>query len=220
MSQSIGLILTSNVQPGDIESCLRDKFDYTVMTNMGKGLTIQVAERDKFGVTVNYVTVSELNEMVEDYEGNELLDPALVADLDGHVFYHLTFNDRRLLDAVLEQLLRNSGTNLKRTWIDNDLGVVLPAAVAFEHGDWKQQRPASDSVESRCYQRHAVTDFSKYHALKDNGKRPFEVYASAKMDGLDEVATMLVLREVFDLSLVDARKVSHEVNEREHRVKE
>src|SRR3954469_13646572 len=124
MSQSIGLILTSNVQPGDIESCLRDKFDATVMTNMGKGLTIQVAERDKFGVTVNYVTVSELNGMVEDYEGNELLDPAFVADLDGHVFYHLTFNDRRLLDAVLEQLLRHSGTNLKRTWIDNDLGVV------------------------------------------------------------------------------------------------
>ena len=47
-------------------------------------------------------------------------------------------------DAVLKHLLCHVGTNLKRTWIDNDYGVVLPATAVFESGDWKEQRPASD----------------------------------------------------------------------------
>jgi hypothetical protein len=145
MSQSIVLILTDNVQPIDIETCLKQKFDTTKMTNTRGGLEVQVAERDKFGVAVNYVTVSECTpreRVEEDYKSNEFIDPAFMADLDGHVFYNLTFNDRRLFDVVLEHLLRHSGTNLKRTWIDNDYGLILPAAVVFEPGDWKEQRPA------------------------------------------------------------------------------
>jgi hypothetical protein len=95
---------------------------------------------------VNYVTVSEFprEETEADYKTNDFIDRAFVEDLDGHVFYGLRFNERRLFDAVLKHLLRHAGTNLKRTWIDNDYGVVLPAAVVFEPGDWKEQRPASD----------------------------------------------------------------------------
>ena len=59
MSQSIVLILTNNVQSRDIETCPNDKWDASVMSDMGDGLTIQVAQRDKFGVSVEYVTVSE-----------------------------------------------------------------------------------------------------------------------------------------------------------------
>jgi hypothetical protein len=143
MSQSIVLILTSNIQPSDIESCLKVKFDTAITTNTSGGLNVLVAERDKFGTPVSYVTVSEFprEETQADYKSNEFIDQNFVADLEGHVFYGLRFNDRRLLDAVLEHLLRHSGTNLKRTWIDNDYGVVLPAAVVFEPGDWKEQRP-------------------------------------------------------------------------------
>jgi hypothetical protein len=143
MSQSIVLILTSNIQPSDIESCLKVKFDTAITTNTSGGLNVLVAERDKFGAPVSYVTVSEFprEETQADYKSNEFIDQNFVADLEGHVFYGLRFNDRRLLDAVLEHLLRHSGTNLKRTWIDNDYGVVLPAAVVFEPGDWKEQRP-------------------------------------------------------------------------------
>ena len=67
----------------------------------------------------------------KDYKTNELIDPVFVADLNDHVFYGLTFKGRRLFGVVLEQLLRHSGTNPKRTWIDNDYGVVLPAAVVL-----------------------------------------------------------------------------------------
>jgi hypothetical protein len=146
MSQSIVLILTRNIQPADIERCLKDKFDTSITANARGGLNVLVAERDKFGTPVNYVTVSEFprEETEADYKTNDFIDRAFVEDLDGHVFYGLRFNERRLFDAVLKHLLRHAGTNLKRTWIDNDYGVVLPAAVVFEPGDWKEQRPASD----------------------------------------------------------------------------
>jgi len=144
MSQSITLILTSNVQFSDIETSLKGKFDASIATDaMGKAI-VMVAERDRFGVAVSYVKVSEAPRefALEDYQTNEFINPAFVADLNGNVFYDMTFNDRRLFDAVLEQLLLHSGTNLKRTWIDNDYGVVLPAAVVFDPGDgnWKTQR--------------------------------------------------------------------------------
>ena len=146
MSQSIVLILTRNIQPTDIERCLKDKFDTSITTNASGGLNALVAERDKFGTPENYVTVSEFprEETEVNYKTNDFIDRAFVEDLDGHVFYGLTFNDRSLFDAVLKHLLRHVGTNLKRTWIDNDYGVVLPATAVFESGDWKEQRPASD----------------------------------------------------------------------------
>jgi len=148
MSQSVTLILTSNVQFSDIGSSLKGKFETSTTTDaMGKVIVV-VAERDRFGVAVSYVNVSEAPRecALEDYQTNEFINPAFLADLDEHVFYDMTFNDRRLFDAVLQQLLLHSGTNLKRTWIDNDYGVVLPAAVVFEpgDGDWKTQRLKGD----------------------------------------------------------------------------
>lgn len=50
-------------------------------------------------------------------------------------------------------------------------------------------------------------DFSRYHGLRRNGSSPAEVYRHAVADGMDEIACFRLLREVFGLSLVDAKRV-------------
>ncbi len=50
-------------------------------------------------------------------------------------------------------------------------------------------------------------DFSKYHVLRRKGASSAEVYRQAKADGEDEIACFRLLREVFDLTLVDAKRI-------------
>jgi len=50
-------------------------------------------------------------------------------------------------------------------------------------------------------------DFSKYHALRRKGLTPAEVYHQAVADGVDEISCIRLLREVFNLTLVDAKRV-------------
>lgn len=57
-----------------------------------------------------------------------------------------------------------------------------------------------------------MTDFPKYKEMKVLGKSAAEVYATARADGLNQLVSIYVLREVYGLSLVEAKKVSFEVD--------
>lgn len=57
-----------------------------------------------------------------------------------------------------------------------------------------------------------MTDFSKYQEMKVAGKSAAEVYAAAKADGLNQLTGIHILREIYSLSLVEAKKVSFEVD--------
>src|SRR4051812_17715373 len=51
----------------------------------------------------------------------------------------------------------------------------------------------------------AVVDFSRYVAMRDTGATPVEVCRAALQYELGLIDTILVLREVFQLSLADAK---------------
>lgn len=51
-------------------------------------------------------------------------------------------------------------------------------------------------------------DFSKYVGMKDSGNSPSSVVTVARRDGMDDITLLRMLRSVFGLSLVDAKKVA------------
>lgn len=57
-----------------------------------------------------------------------------------------------------------------------------------------------------------MDDFSKYQALKDDGKSVSEVCTIAKTSGLDQITVIRMLRQVFGLSLAEAKAVWFEVH--------
>jgi hypothetical protein len=57
-----------------------------------------------------------------------------------------------------------------------------------------------------------MDDFSKYQVLRNDGKSALEVGATAKMDGLDQKAMIRMLRQVFGLSISEAKAASFEVH--------
>ena len=57
-----------------------------------------------------------------------------------------------------------------------------------------------------------MDDFSKYKGMNDNGATPANVYHEAKKDGLDKVVSIRMLREIFQLSLAQAKEIIVKVN--------
>jgi hypothetical protein len=53
-----------------------------------------------------------------------------------------------------------------------------------------------------------MADSSKYEAMRDTGATPGQVYLTAIEDGLREIDCIIILRRVFDLSLIDAKEVT------------
>ncbi|HEV3416502.1 MAG TPA: hypothetical protein VG056_06810 [Pirellulales bacterium] len=53
-----------------------------------------------------------------------------------------------------------------------------------------------------------MNEFSQYVRQRGEGRSPREVYESAKADGVDEIAAIRMLRSVFGLSIVDAKKAT------------
>jgi hypothetical protein len=52
-----------------------------------------------------------------------------------------------------------------------------------------------------------MDDFKKYEELRDGGAPPREVYGLAKSDGLDPITSIRLLRKVFGLSFMEAKKI-------------
>ena len=53
-----------------------------------------------------------------------------------------------------------------------------------------------------------MNNFSKYAQMRNAGANARAVYLAAKADGIDGVRCIRLLREVFHLSLVDAKEVT------------
>jgi ribosomal protein L7/L12 len=53
-----------------------------------------------------------------------------------------------------------------------------------------------------------MSEFSKYESLKSRGIGALDAYLSAKRDGVDQIASIRMLRAVYGLSLEEAKKVS------------
>ena len=53
-----------------------------------------------------------------------------------------------------------------------------------------------------------MDDFSKYVSLKAEKIDPLGLYLAAKKDGLDAFARIRMLREVYEISLDEAKKIS------------
>ncbi len=51
------------------------------------------------------------------------------------------------------------------------------------------------------------SEFSRYESLRQEGHSPAEVYRRASADGVDQIGCFRLLRQVFDLSLVEAKRV-------------
>lgn len=51
-----------------------------------------------------------------------------------------------------------------------------------------------------------------YRSLKEKGAKPHEIYARARQDGLSQIASLRVFRELFDLSFAEAREIVREVD--------
>ncbi|MDX1951094.1 MAG: hypothetical protein SFY81_02855 [Verrucomicrobiota bacterium] len=52
-----------------------------------------------------------------------------------------------------------------------------------------------------------MNEFEKYKELKVAGKTPAEVFQIARKDGVDEIKMIRLLRQVFNLSLTEAKEV-------------
>ena len=48
--------------------------------------------------------------------------------------------------------------------------------------------------------------FAKYEEMRSSGSTPDQVYSLAKQDGLDNITSIRMLRQVFGLSLADAKR--------------
>ena len=53
-----------------------------------------------------------------------------------------------------------------------------------------------------------MTDHSKYEQMCDDGAKPQDVYAALKTDQYGQLDAIRVLRQVFDLSLVEAKEIT------------
>lgn len=62
------------------------------------------------------------------------------------------------------------------------------------------------SRESRGFQ---MNDYSLYVEMRDRGETPLNAYLEGKKHGLNAVTGLLMLRTVFDLSFIDARRVCY-----------
>jgi hypothetical protein len=51
----------------------------------------------------------------------------------------------------------------------------------------------------------STNQFGKYEEMRERGSSPQEVYLATQQDGLDEVASISVMRRVFHLSVSDAQ---------------
>jgi ribosomal protein L7/L12 len=47
----------------------------------------------------------------------------------------------------------------------------------------------------------------KYRAMRAAGARAEEIYRTARIDGMDDIACIRLLRQLFNLSLVEAKEV-------------
>ena len=54
---------------------------------------------------------------------------------------------------------------------------------------------------------HKLSDFTKYKYMRDAGANAQQVYMSAKTDGINPIACIRLLRELFQLSLVEAKEI-------------
>jgi hypothetical protein len=53
-----------------------------------------------------------------------------------------------------------------------------------------------------------MSEFAKYAEMRSKGASPHDVYLTAKADGIDAIKMILLLRQVFGLSLADAKRVT------------
>jgi hypothetical protein len=52
-----------------------------------------------------------------------------------------------------------------------------------------------------------MTDIAKYQGMHERGATPEEVYLAAKSDGFQLIDLLRILRQVFNLSLIEAKEV-------------
>lgn len=57
-----------------------------------------------------------------------------------------------------------------------------------------------------------MNDISKYQTLHDNGADMNEAYRTLRQDGLNEIDGIRMLREVYGLPLIDAKKLAYEID--------
>lgn len=55
-------------------------------------------------------------------------------------------------------------------------------------------------------------DYSEYHALRESGHTAEQVFLKARENGIDTIEQIRLIRQVFGLSLADAKQVSHRAN--------
>ncbi len=57
-----------------------------------------------------------------------------------------------------------------------------------------------------------MKEFEKYESMRADGIDAGGAYATTKEEGLDQLTAIRMLREIYGLSLVEAKKVSFEVD--------
>ena len=57
-----------------------------------------------------------------------------------------------------------------------------------------------------------MNEFAKYESMRADGIDAAQAYAATKEDGLNQLTAIRMLREAYGLSLVEAKKVSFEVD--------
>jgi hypothetical protein len=65
-----------------------------------------------------------------------------------------------------------------------------------------------DPREREC---HGVEDFSQYEKMRDAGRTPQEVGLAARSHGLEAIKIIKIMRAVFSMSLIDAKKMVDEL---------
>ena len=53
-----------------------------------------------------------------------------------------------------------------------------------------------------------MEDCSKYSVMRDHGVRAEEVFRQARQDGFDTVACLRIVRQVFNLSLIEGKALT------------
>jgi len=124
------------------------------------------------------------------------------------------------LGKILEQIRESAevkGSPALAERVDNAISFHQQMAAEMQMLNQEQQllrRKLSDVTrepgERVCYE-SSPNQFAKYEEMKNAGATPLDVYSAAMADGLSRLEGILVLRQIFNLRLPDAKEVVGEV---------
>lgn len=158
MPQSCALICPGNVDLDTFREILQRTWgDAFIEHPKDARPGLQVRECSRASWYVSIEPCIDRCAAINDYKSNDTLPSTFRDHLDRQAILYVRYSDFRKAREILRQLLTILGDKVHQSWLDNDYGLVLPAAMVLnrlvedEDWDWRSEEldPESGRREDR-----------------------------------------------------------------------